>query len=315
MSRLRGSKLLDTGCAAIRRRRTCGPATGPALDQVARDSDAAHPAADEQQLHLVLALPPRVEDGRRGLAGPRNAKRGCEASDIDDRAVRWGPDGRAQSRDRPAVARRGRSLPSSAASSSSSVRSSTRRKQVSHAPPRGRRHGSGGRASRRREAERRSRAGADEAARGPVVEQDRCTPGALPGGKEARQAALQSPSQGRGHSEMRGSRPTQPLPTSCAGMARASASTEPQTRAAASPAARLSASARAYHRPEHAHTRTHPAARAGPRRAAGQDARRGGVGSGVAGGSRSFAVVLKAGCGARIHTQGVVLSCSSRSGA
>ena len=311
MSRLRGSKLLDTGCAAIRRRRTCGPATGPALDQVARDSDAAHPAADEQQLHLVLALPPRVEDGRRGLAGPRNAKRGCEASDIDDRAVRWGPDGRAQSRDRPAVARRGRSLPRSAASSSSSVRSSTRRKQVSHAPPRGRRHGSGGRASRRREAERRSRAGADEAARGPVVEQDRDTPGALPGGKEARQ----SPSQGRGHSEMQGSRPTQPLPASCAGMARASASTEPQTRAAASQAARLSASARAYHQPEHAHTRTHPAARAGPRRAAGQDARRGGVGSGVAGGSRSFAVVLKAGCGARIHTQGVVLSCSSRSGA
>ena len=46
--------------------------------------------------------------------------------------------------------------------------------------------------SRRRKAERRSQASADEAVRRASVEQDGDTPGTLRGGKEARQARLES---------------------------------------------------------------------------------------------------------------------------
>ena len=62
--------------AATRRRRTVAP---PA-HQVARDS--AHPAAVEQQLHLVLALLSLVGDGPRGRRGPDTLKEGMMQSTL-----------------------------------------------------------------------------------------------------------------------------------------------------------------------------------------------------------------------------------------
>ena len=45
--------------------------------------DAAHPAAIEQKLHLMLALLSRVGDRPRGRRGPGGLKEGFEGIDVD----------------------------------------------------------------------------------------------------------------------------------------------------------------------------------------------------------------------------------------
>ena len=62
-----------------------GGCVTPPAHRIARD--AAHPAAVEQQLHLVLALLSRVGDGPRGRRGPGTLKEGFEAVYVDGRAA------------------------------------------------------------------------------------------------------------------------------------------------------------------------------------------------------------------------------------
>ena len=107
------------------RQRTTQSDPSPPAHQAARDS--AHPAAVEQQRHLVLALLSRVGDGPRVRRGPGTLKDGYEAIDVDGwTAVHATRQCRGVCVGARAVTVKGpshgvRSLPISAASNSSSV--------------------------------------------------------------------------------------------------------------------------------------------------------------------------------------------------